>query len=294
MSWLKAATIAAGIPKISIIAKLKQSMSAMEPARDYKTVHASDVTKPDFCPRRWAYYSMSGTTPPGMWIGTALRATFDLGHAMAKVLTEQWARDIAVGNWRCKTCGAQRTMSLQPKPGCLKGDCHWEYQEAEFVSQAYGISGSIDVLFDLGASLLAITELKTYAADEFDKMLTPLPEHRTRTRLYMKLVADSDSPYKNKINVHQARILYASRGYGRMNAEHGEVLPFREFVVERDDQALDVQLALNKGLQVKVYREQGLMPSGICGTPLEKTAKACKFCQECFSGKNPSNQPPLQ
>jgi hypothetical protein len=187
-------------------------------------------------------------------------------------------------------------MCLQPKPGCTsagKGQCNWQYSEVNFKSVETGIDGNLDVLFDLGGNKLAVTELKIYAADEFDKMLAPLPEHRTRTRLYLKIIADSDSPYKNKINLHQARVFYTSRGFGKMNKEFNEILPFREFVIDRDDDALDVKTALEKGRQIKIYREQGLMPSGICVSPMDKTAKACKHCDKCFSGEYPAQQKEL-
>jgi hypothetical protein len=288
MSWLAEATKAAGVPKTSIIKRLIQAMAAFDPARDHQVVHASDVTKDQFCARRWAFYGLTNTSPEGQWVGTALRATFDLGHETARVLTEDWAKGFAIGNWECKTCGSQRTMTTRPGDGCPKmGNCNWTYKEVKFESVEYGISGSIDVFFDLGAMNLTVTELKTFAADEFDKMLAPLPEHKTRTRLYLKLIADSVSPFKGKINLHQGRILYVSRGYGRKNEEHGEILPFREFVVDRDDEHPDVVLALQKGKSIKVYREQGLMPGGICATPLDKVAKTCKHCSLCFSGKYP-------
>lgn len=296
MSWLKSATLAAGLPKNSIIQALKTRMQGYEDARDHLIVHASDVTKNDFCPRRWAFYGLTSTKPKGGWVGAALRATFDLGHAMAKEFIENWCKDFAVGNWKCSTCGTCSTMSNKPKEGCLKsgqGRCNWEYCEVQFESKEYGISGSIDVFLDLGGLGLMTTELKTYAADEFDKMKTVLPEHKCRTRLYLKIIADSSSPWKSKINLHSARVLYVSRGFGRMNDEYKEILPFREFIVDRSDQDLDVLIALNKAKQVKTYRTHQLMPSGICATPLDKTAKTCSHCQLCFSGKYPSAQEPL-
>lgn len=295
MSWLAAATKAAGTPKVSIIQTLKSNMAEFQPARDPSVVHASDITNTSFCPRAWVLRDQAGDKPKGQWISTALKATFDLGHATAKELIENWGADTVVGHWDCKSCKAQRTFSKRPTTGCTKTDrvCNWEYREVDFQSVEYAVSGSLDVLFDLGVPKLALTELKTYAADEFDKMLAPLPEHRIRTQVYMKIVSDSGSPYKDKINLHEARVLYVSRGFGRMNKEHNEILPFREFVVPRDDQDSEVQLALNKGKQIKLYRENQLMPSGLCGTPLDKQAKACKYCSECFSGKKPAQQPGL-
>lgn len=122
-------------------------------------------------------------------------------------------------------------------------------------------------------------------------MLVPLPEHRIRTSLYLKLVSDSGSPYLNHINLHEARVLYVSRGFGKQHPVYKEILPFKEFVVERDDSLFQKPLILAK--QVKVFRESGKIPSGICKTALDKRAKACEVCAQCFSGKHPSEQEAL-
>lgn len=295
MSWLKQASMDHNKPKTGIIHVLRQNMAAYEQARDHSVVHASDVTYSSFCPRHWALLDLSGGKPKGQYVATALRATYDLGHATADTLITEWGADRVIGNWRCKSCRAQRFFTTKPKNGCklLDRDCHWQYQELRFESKEYGISGSLDVLFDLGATQLVITELKTYAADEWEKMVAPLPEHRVRTQLYMKIVADSASGYANRINLHEARVFYVSRGFGKMNAEYNEILPFKEFVIKRDDQSPDLQRALKKGKQIKIFREQQLMPSGICGSPMDKQAKACSTCQACFSGQYPAQQEAL-
>lgn len=296
MSWLQQATVLANTPKHSIIDVLRKNMKGWEEARDHKVLHASDITKPNFCPRQWAFYDILGVKPEGSYVGTALRATYDLGHAVARELIENWAGQSAVGNWKCRRCDNHVTMTKKPLNMYCQANkhkkCDWEYEEVNFVSQKTKVSGSIDVMFDLGTPKYALTELKTYAADEFDKMVAPLPEHRTRTNLYMKLVAESGSIYTQDINLHEARILYVSRGYGKKNADYDEILPFREFVVQRDDNAPDLVYAIRKAEQLALFREVGVeaMPGGICGSPGDKVAKSCKQCSVCFSGKMPSKQ----
>jgi hypothetical protein len=267
-------------------------MVGYEPARDISVLHASDVTKDSFCPRRWALYDIFKMTPPGSVVGTALRATYDLGNATAKVLIEQWGGNSVVGHWYCRRCGGSKEMTSRPGNGCLKHhDCLWEYREVVFKSVQYGISGSLDVLFKLGAPKLFVTELKTYAADEFNKMVLPLSEHRIRTQLYLKIIADSDSPYKEMINLHEAKIVYVSRGYGKANPEHGgEVLPFREWTINRDDAALESEGILKKATQLKLWRDTGAMPKGICFSAGDKEAKKCQVCKHCFSGQFPGVQ----
>jgi hypothetical protein len=71
-----------------------------------------------------------------------------------------------------------------------------------------------------------------------------------------------------------------------MNAEWGEILPFKEFVVERDDDGIKPYLQRAKGL--RIFREEKKMPSGICATATDKYAKKCEHCKACFSGDHPA------
>lgn len=292
--WLKQATIQVNAPKQSIIEVLRKRMGRYEEGRSREVLHASDITKDNFCPRREAFLDLAGVKKgKGGYVATALRLTYDMGSRTAQQLIEDWAGDAAVGDWKCRRCGDTRTMCKRPANGCVKSkDCLWEYREVVVVSMEFGVSGSLDLLFDVGTPKLLPVELKTVAAEEFDKLLAPLPEHRLRTNLYMKLIADSASPYKESINVHEGRVLYVSRGYGRKNDQHGgEILPFKEFVVQRNDE--DLKGVLSRASQLKVFRQVGSMPSGICHTAMDKTAKACEQCAQCFSGAFPAQQGPL-
>src|SRR6185312_15433048 len=134
--------------------------------------------------------------------------------------------------------------------------------------------------FDLGVSKYMVTELKTINPDEFEKIVAPLPEHRLRTNLYLKLWADPGSTYTDRINLHEGRVLYVSRAHGKKNLDHnGEILPFKEYEVARNDD--DLLPILNNAKQLKAYRDTMAMPSGICATALDKTAKSCSFCIRC-------------
>jgi hypothetical protein len=177
-------------------------------------------------------------------------------------------------------------MSHYPAGACGDGSAHvWEYREVSVFSKELGISGSLDVLLDLGTPRYMMVELKIISPEEFATLVAPLPEHRVRTALYLKLMADSDHPYKEKFNLHEARVLYVSRGYGKMNQEFGEVLPFREFVVKRDDASIADLLERARGLQD--FRQKGVMPVGVCSTAVEKRAQKCSVCKACFSGDYP-------
>jgi hypothetical protein len=292
--WLKSAVIETNQPKESIITVLRKKLGGYEEGRKRDVVHASDITKADFCPRQWAFLDLDGKeNGHGQYIPTALRVTFDMGRALEKTLIEDWAGDTVVGNWECRRCLALRSMCVKPKNGCGKStDCIWEYRQVYVESPVTGVIGSLDALFDVGTSKLLLTELKTMNATEFDAIVAPLPEHRIRTNLYLKLVAESNSAYKNLINLHEGRVFYVSRSYGKKHdGYNGEILPFKEFVVLRDDAAL--KPVLQKATQLKIFREQKLMPSGICATALDKAAKNCSSCKSCFSGSHPSQQEAL-
>lgn len=249
-----------------------------------KVLHASDVTKVDFCPRKWAFFDLFDKDAPVDTVSTAMDVTFQMGLSAETLLVEEWAGTAVVGNWRCRYCGDQRSMVPKPGGHCLTGRKHW-WQHLQMVIEAptMGIQGGIDALFNIGAPQLVITEIKTMNPVDFDQILVPLPEHRLRTNLYMWVLDKSLHPHREKINTSEARVLYISRGYGKLNAEWNEILPFKEFIVKRND--ADLTEMLMRAERLQVFRAQGLMPMGICATALDKIAKNCSVCQPCFSGK---------
>lgn len=291
--WLKAAAKSLNKPKESVISVLKAEMQGFQHGRPRSVLHASDVTQPDFCPRYEAFLDLEDKQiSPGMYVSAALAATFDVGKATERLIVEQWGGDKVIGNWRCRICLTERSMCHKPTDTCIDHKHDWEYLQWPAVSQEYGISGSVDSLWNLGTPLWMMSELKIMSPTEFEGIIAPLPEHRIRTNLYMKLISDSNSVYKDRVNLHEARVLYTSRAYGKKNDIHGgEILPWKEYVVERND--ADLLPVLDKAKQLKVFRETTQMPAGICPTALDKRAKKCDKCTECFSGKWPATQPAL-
>ncbi|KVR21633.1 hypothetical protein WK13_34410 [Burkholderia ubonensis] len=287
-SWLKPAVQQALAPKYSIITIMEKNIGGWHQARSPKVVHASDVTKDDFCPRRFVLYDVLETEPKGEWLNTALKATFDVGNATADLFTNEWAGDAIVGNWECRSCGDMRTFCRKPPEGCTKlMPCNWRYQEVKFVSKEFWVSGSLDAIMDLMSPKLFVTELKIINVDEFATLAAPLAEHRIRTSLYLKIIEDSDSILKPRFNLSEAKVFYVSRGFGKKNeAAGGKILPFKEFEVKRDDGPLEPML--KKAKAIKVAREQKLIPAGICSTTNDKAAKNCELCKQCFSGKYPA------
>lgn len=288
MSWLKNAYLHAAKPKESIIGILRRNLAGQRRGRSRHKVHASDITKEDFCPRKWALLDLQGIKQVPEYIPTALATTFSLGNATARLLIEEWAGDAVVGNWECIRCSEVRTMCSHPAGNCKDGKRHiWRYNEFYVEAEEYGVSGSIDAIFSLGTPFLRVAELKIMAPADFDNLLAPLPEHRVRTSLYLRLIADSNSVWKNRFNLHAATVLYVSRGYGKKNIAWDEIIPFKEFEVQYDAEAVDAVLAKAKDL--KRFRGEGIMPAGICATATDKIAQKCSECSKCFSGDYPAN-----
>lgn len=285
LGWLNTTLLAAKKPKHSVINVLRANLAGPQPGRSREHLHASDVTAPGFCPRKWALMDLFEAKPEPEYVSTALAVTYRMGKVTEQTLVEEWAGDHAIGNWWCRRCGDFRSWT--PKPGgfCKDGHHHdWEYRQIVIYSD-YGIIGSPDVLFNVGSPFLLMVEIKILSAQEFDQIVAPLPEHRIRTNLYLKLMAASNDAYKSKCNLDEARVLYVSRGHGRMNPEWNEILPFKEFVVKRND--ADLKLVLQKAQALRRSRAGEGMPSGICATATDKYAKGCSQCAACFSGQYP-------
>lgn len=289
MKFLQEAKEKAFGPKQTIIERLVKDLSGYEPARSHETVHASDITKTNFCPRQTALLDITKGKKKDEWISAPLRVTFDVGNVTSDLFREQWASKWCYGDWVCMRCKEQRSFCLKPEATpCNAGFSQnlrhfWRYKEMSYVSQQYDVSGSLDAVCDLGAPLLFVTELKIMTPVDFEKLAAPLPEHRIRTSLYLKLIADSNSAYKSRLNLERGKVLYISRAYGKMHEKYKEILPFKEFDVVRDDAALKPYL--DKAVSVSRWRKQKKIPAGICNTSADKPAKSCSMCAQCFSGK---------
>ena len=290
VTFLKAAAQEALGPKKSIIDIMRKELGGYQPARSHETVHASDLTKDHFCPRQTALLTILKAKKKDEYINTALQVTFDAGNVMSDLFREKWAGQHVYGNWRCKCCNSTVTFKQKPinVPCKMGGKCDWGYEEVNFVSQQYQVSGSLDAIMDLGAPKLFVTELKIIAVDAFEKLVAPLAEHRIRTNLYLNLVENSSSVFNGRINTKEARVFYVSRGFGKKHPDYNEILPFKEFKVERDDESLTPYL--KKAEDIVVFKKTGALPHGVCKTSMDSPAKKCSVCKQCFSGKYPPTQ----
>lgn len=270
----------------TIISTLIKNMGKYYPERSHKTVHASDVTKPEFCARRIRLMDIGNVKVEDSYISTALRATFDIGSMVGDRLVEHWMGDRAHGFWVCPVCEKQSQFGPKPEAFCCSKTAGWKHKEVNFFGESSAISGSLDLIADLGGPKLKVVELKTIKPDDFDKLAAPLAEHRLRTRLYLKLIEDSTNPIRFKLDTDSAKILYVSKGFGKLHPDYGQYLPFKEFEVQRDDES--IASYLQNGVDVKEHREANSIPvKKICDSIACKEAKGCQVKAACWSGVHP-------
>lgn len=274
---------AQAMPTKDLLQVLVKNMGKYYPERSHDVVHASDVTKPGFCPRQYLLMDKYKIKQPDRYINAGLRATFDIGHAVAGMVVEDWMGKAVHGGWVCHTCQDTVPFGQKPGYGCHKQlNCSWKHKEINFVGHAQ-ISGSIDLLADLGGHKLTVVELKIIKVEDFDKLAAPLAEHRLRTRLYLKLIESSDNPIRFKVDTQKAKVLYVSRGFGKMNPDVGQIVPFKEFDVERDDESITEFLKL--GEEVLNHRSAGTVSEHkVCPSVGCPQAKKCPVRVQCWSG----------
>lgn len=273
-------------------------LAGWEKPRITEHIHASDLMKElEFCPREQAFIDLGLAKKKSSFVGTALRITFDHGKSMENNLRNNWLRDVAVGNWRCDVCGyVYPNFGKAPTVKC--SECgypgRWVYDETRFVSPHTGVSGSIDLLVDVGNTKLRLLEIKSIAPDGFKTLHAPLAEHKFRTALYLKLVADSELPESARINCQEGHILYVSKSFGFKDTslkaagiKDSPFSPFKEFIVKRDDSLIATPVAKAKVFHHWRINERKGMPCGICSNGLLKRAQSCSAGHICFSGHHP-------
>lgn len=273
---------------LSIREMIEQRIGDFEKPRSKKVLHASDLTRDlEFCPREVALAEKLKTKLKGMYVGAPMRVTFDEGRDKQARLNNDYLRDIMVGHWRCPTCGHVVYWSRPPKINCPQDHDHkaYVYQEVAWTHKKWLFTGSTDALIATTAPKLRMVEVKIMAQDQWVDLKAPLAEHRLRTNLYLRLMAESEQgTWASEVDTDRATVLYWLRGYGK-KTDSGEVTPFKEFTVVRNDKQTDYLMA--RAAQFWALRQAGTMPGQICPTSLVKRASVCPLVSTCFSGQYP-------
>lgn len=267
---------------------LQENLEGYSKARGVNHIHASDLTKddPQFCPREISLLRMTGKARKDQYIGQAMQVAFTIGEAYHDMIRNVWLRDIAVGNWKCPHCNAVMEFCKLPKVPCANcGSKKWAYDEVRFQSDELDISGAIDLIADMGLAKSVIVEIKSMDKDQFAELVAPLAEHRIRTSLYLKIIESSNSPFKDRIDMQHARIIYVSKGFGKKN-DLGKFSPFKEFVLPRNDAS--IQSYLDKAINMKKFTDTGVIPCGVCKSSFDSRMKACSVAPQCFGSQYPA------
>jgi len=277
---------------------LLQRMTTTQKGRPITRVHASDLTREDYeyCPRQIALQIQQGIPPKKQFIPAALRYTFDEGNDKQSRLNNDWAGDIMHGYWDCLSCDHCSDFGARPATCTACGRKTFKFKEPRFTLKHSGASCGVDILLDVGEPKLMLAECKIIKSENFKKLQAPLSEHRVRTQLYLRMVAESDNAHRHKINTDKAHILYMSRSHG-FKDDNGVISPFKEFIVQRDDKVTRQPLSKARALQISrestdgaVFEEANPMyPARICNDMMCTRAGSCPVAKVCFSEKYSSD-----
>lgn len=272
--------------------QLHRHLSGPEPARSLKRLHASELTKEGgICPRFYALADVTHFKPKDKWLTTSEQVTYHMGRVLQDSVVG-WFADMnkAWCHWKCVACGTQHDFQLRPIQCKTCGCRKFDPIEVRFESAECGASCGVDMLLIRQGGNMRVHELKTMDKDQFKDLKAPLAEHRWRTNLYLRLIAESENPWAKSIDTTTATILYISKGgYGcsapdlKDQGLSDKFSPFKEYTVERDDKETDV--LVRRASAVKKFRAGAKgMPFGVCATAMDKRALACPLRAACFSG----------
>ena len=262
----------------SVIKQILDDMENTLPNRGYKRVHASDLTKDDWCARKVCLVNRDKVELPPQKFDKAIQFTFSMGYTIADLFIHNWAKNRVIGDWDCLACGEKRIWSKYPKR-CSCGCDTWHYREVTFLDQKSSASGGIDCFFELEKGKYTPIELKIMATEKFNDLVAPLAEHKLRTQLYLEIINNSNHPQKSVINTNFAKVFYVSRGHGKKHPDFG-VIPFKEFDVYPDPEG--VKYLRLEAVKIKVFNEQGILPPRVCAVEFCPTASQCPVSTQCF------------
>lgn len=294
-----ATTMKKAMGKMGLKYEIHSKVPGVDEPHGHDVLHASDLTNEEkpFCPREFALLDKTGKERKGKFIGTSQRYTFMQGRAIESIVRDQMAGHVAIGEWRCMRCHEKTKFGPRPAKHAKCGGTKFEYIEPRFESKITGVSCGIDLIVSLThEKKFRVVEIKSIKDEIFRELKAPLSEHRMRSNLYLRSIAESNSPWKGLINTEEAIVFYVTKGFGVKDDDlkkHGindaPFSPFKEFFVKRDDEAT-YKICL-KACILKEWRDGiGPMPDGICPTAMDKRAKSCQVCKECFSGEYPAGK----
>jgi len=268
---------------------LHHAMRESQDHRGWLPIHASDITKEgneEFCPRQVALHLIDDDIPNKQSIPACNQYMFDLGRFIESLVRDKYLKDYVFGHWKCNSCGAE-TPTPRMNPGnCGCGSTDIEYKELNL--KRYGLAScGIDMLLKIpGQDKYTLYEIKSLERKHFEELMGPKSEHLNRTRFYLGFIAD-DPQLKGLVHLDHARILYVCKGWGRkekinlIDGTRENTTPFIEFKITASPET--VAYYDKRIIPVKKFKEEKVMPKGLCKTPNSPRAKYCPKKSQCFS-----------
>lgn len=269
-----------------IVKRILKATYSIQPRRADAYIHASELTDPNFCPRK-KHLMRKHKREEFQTIGSALQITFDMGKATQSLINNRWLRPVMWGDWVCRSCRSEIPENFAPTtcPNCPSGS--FIYQERKIRAKPYKVTGSVDG-FVLHQGELIPLECKIITPNDFKTMKAPKAEHTQRTRLYLELIHKYQKPPEGLTFSETAVVLYVSRAYGiyspvpQQVAEDNDTFsPLRQFTVQRND-------PLNGKMWELAQEYADSSPDkpcrGICDSINDETAQGCPVKAECFRG----------
>lgn len=238
--------------------------------RDCDPIHASDLTKKDFCAREiWLrrHHEILGRE---RFIPAQLGWAFKFGDFLNDVLTNDILRDTIYGEWECDRCHHRYVGMAKDKcTKCANG--RYKYREIVMTDAGLRVISSKD-LFLAHNNALLMHEIKSMDKDEFRNIKAPLPEHQERTHLYMYLVRRNIAQYKaleKFLDRNYFYISYFCKCVGLKHKDTGKVTPVRTFKLKYDPKI------------AAPFVERARLVAGKTIPPPISEKRAHKHCREC-------------
>ncbi len=257
---------------------LNKEFSLPLPARSIKNVHASDISRPEFCQRR-VQFARDGRRANNLdFFSPSTQMTFALGLALEDALVKKLSESPEVdvfSKWSWQGfdlgCGTRAEIEAKAeKVPLIQKVKKPTFSTGNVPFKRGGISGSIDLIMKTKADQqYQVFEVKTIKAEDFKMLDSPLTEHRERTSLYLGLVEGHEYPIN--ISTEAGYVIYISKGFGVKDG--GTYTPFKVFKVERDER-------LNSVFFSKALWEGDGKRS--CRDRSAGEKRRCEFVAECF------------
>lgn len=277
---------------------LHKHIARKEEERPPWRLHASDITKEDgFCGRYPILMKMYSDPKgkeyiplPSKNVTTSMAVTWEWGRLVERRVID-WFGEIGIahGDWLCSHFGCGQVHEWRTKPpACIKcGGKNFRYIEPRATSAYSGASSGLDVLLRLpGRKLFNFAEVKSIDAEAFKaKLLGPLAEHRARTALSLRNIAESEDPRMKEVDDQLAYVLYVSKGgYGVKTPIEGGFSPFKDFPIHRNDATTEPYVEPARAAHLALKGE-GPMPQRYCKHFSDKKAQHCPAMKKCWQAE---------